>query len=536
MPRRRVTVPVGPWPGGVNTRDHERLLQDGEATEIINWDVEDNGALVPRRGWYQTDTGYAKAWPLCIYVANSDNSRAICSLEVVATTSAQEAKFFYTAGPVPSVSMLKNQASAEIQRAGRFVTGFLYNGKIYFVPDTGAGIAAGVGFYKTDTTYGGASDDPVDVASMPAGKFSWVMNDRAFIFNPRNGRLYWSKATDATTWLTSGSGTPGVDEGGYVDIDPNDNPFLDCVVVHDTVYFIRMDKIYTFRFSSDPSTDGQVSQIANGEGAVAGCAYNNNLVLVTPRGLFYFQNGYYTLITDKVKFTDAQGELMAMSEYNEVSVIDHTLVATLLTGDSTTIEYGEPSSLEPVYYRTVAVNMHTGAASMYEGTANIFTPYGKALSDGKYTYRMAKQTNDTTQHAYVIAIPHERDFYNNVGGREDYYSLTTKLYDFGMTRSVWKRLRTATIDYELGADRVDQNVTVTLASETESDGTQGDVDSPVLTTGVMGRIRTPNVRFRTLQVTVASTGGGVNTDDGTVRLRQLLLLLSVGEFEEFQAV
>lgn len=523
MPRQRRLVKIGPWPGGMNQKDDVRTLPDSQAYAIYNWDVEDNGALVPRRGWYQTNTTVQKAFPLCIYVASNDNSRLIASRVVNTGAGTESSKFFYTSGPAPSILTLKTAAAADIQRDGMFVTGFLYDGKIYFVPTNEAGQAAGVGFYRGST----ADGDPVDVAAMPGGRWSWVMNDRAFIFHPRKGRLYWSKATDATTWLTSGiSPTPGEDVGGYVDIDPNDNPFLDCIVVHDTVYFIRMDKIYTFRFSSDPSTDGQVNQIANSEGAVAGCAYNNQLVVVSNKGLFYFTNGYFTLITDKVRFTDAQGVNAVQYEYNGLLAIDHTIIC------SQVVDIAPIGDLTSANFRTYAVNMRTGAVSEYLADGGVLTPYGKALSDGKWTYRFAKAEDALTNQAYVIAIPHERNYFGNVGAKDDYYGIVTKMYDFDTTRSFWKRLRNINIDFEIEFDRSNTNGDLTLLYEDSASGFQGNEADITLVGDDMGRAVTVNSRFRTLQIMLEFAGGAGNTSWGRVKLRQFLASISVGEFEE----
>lgn len=490
-------VSIGPWPDGLNERDDPAEISDTELTSLINLDVEDTGTLIPRRGWEEVSvSGALKLTPLGIYTSQFNNPKAIFAKATNINSGSETTQFFSLDGT--ALTDVRNASSVVITRPGLFAATFNMNKKIYFVPDWRSG-AVGNAFELTnvvDTT-------PTNVPAIPVGQWAFVMNDRAFVFNPDIGRLYWSKATDPTIWAAP--------DGGYVDIDPSDNPFTDCVVVRTTAYFLRSDGIYAFTFSSDPGIDGSVSEIANSEGAVRGFAYQNELFLITPRGLFRFVGGYMSLVSDKVTL-GVQTGLASTSDYNGVSVIEHT--AWIRSWDGVQMSH-------------VAFNLRTGSASRYT-QSNLIDIRGKSISDTKYTYLCS--TNK------VAIMTNQRSKYRTTAGGKSFgYSFQTKRFSF-TSRLVFKRIMSWLVDYHSGANFYDgDNGTKFYFKVNAGPGYDYQTyfygTAIVTNVGSSGRVDTKSARFKDIQFGLqASQMGAVNPTgvgaDAGVNVRGIVVYIA----------
>lgn len=480
MPRGKSALALGPWPGGINQRDDPSEISDNELVDIVNFDVESTGALIPRRGWREVATSAAVlSRPLTVFYNVLAQPKAVFARVTNINPGTEASSFFNIYQNTYNDN--RNVAGVVYSRTGLFNTAFNYNKVVYFVPDSRSQ-AAPVGFSLTDM----ANRDPVNIASMPRGRFSFVMNDRAFIFDPDMGRLYWSKATDPTVWINP--------DGGWVDIDPSDEPFTDCVVVRTTAYFIRSNGIYAFTFSSDPGIDGAVVTLSNSEGATLGAAYQNELILATPRGIFKFLNGYLSLITDKVNLNVVPGPA-SYSDNNGMSVIEHTLWARIWDG---------------VKVNHFAVNLRTGAVSRYDHT-NVKDAYGKSVSDAQFTYIY----NGTG----ISVITNKRSATTVTAGGKDFgYGFTTKRFTMG-TRLVWKRLINWLVDYNTGPQFHDGNGATKFFVRSAA---VGEFSTQTIYTGAAtvtsdskeGRIDTPSLRFKDVQFGLQSVQAGNNNPAG----------------------
>lgn len=481
MPRGKGAMLIGPWPGGINQRDDPSEISDAELVDIVNFDVEVTGALIPRRGWQEivATAPVAKITPLAIYYNYLNQPKAFFARATNINPGTEATSFFNISQNVYIDN--KNAAGAVFSRTGLFASAFMMNDRIYVVPDHRSQ-AAPVGFALNDMT----NQDPVNIAAIPAGQFSFVMNDRAFIFNPLLGKLYWSKATDPTIWTSP--------DGGYVDIDPNDEPFTDCIVVRTTAYFIRSNGIYAFTFTADPGIDGIVATLANSEGAAMGVPYQNELILATPRGIFKFLNGYMTLITDKIKLSIITGPY-SYDDKNGMSVIEHTLWVRVWDG---------------VKINHIAVNLRTGAVSRYDHT-NVKEAYGKSVSDSQYTY---------LYNGVGISVVTNQRLPTSVtaGGKDFGYSFVTKRLTLG-TRMIWKRLISWLVDYNTGAQFHDGNnltkffTRISAAGEFSQQTTYTGL-ATVSADSKEGRIDTPSLRFKDVQFGLQSVQAGNNNPAG----------------------
>lgn len=499
MARGKNALILGPWPGGINQRDDPTEIADTELVDIVNFDVESTGALIPRRGWKEVavTAPALKITPLTVFYNYLAQPKAIFARATNINAGAEATSFFNLYETLYSDN--KTAAGANISRTGLFNTAFNYNKKIYFVPDNRSQ-AAGVGFSLNDVS----NQDPVNVAAMPAGRFSFIMGDRAFIFNPDTGRLYWSKATDPTVWASP--------DGGFVDVEPSDEPFTDCVVARNTVYFVRSNGIYAFTFTSDPGIDGNITTLTNSEGAIIGVAYQNELILCTPRGIFKFLNGYLTLLTDKVDFGLITGP-PSYSDNNSMTVIEHTLWVSTFNG---------------LVMKHLAVNLRTGAVSRYDYT-NVSGIIGKSISDARYTYF-------STGDAVAVVTNQRSDTAVTAGGKDFGYSFTTKRLTLG-TRLMWKRLINWLVDYNTGVEFHDGNDATKFFVRV---GTQGEFDEQDIYTGQAkvsadskeGRIDTPSLRFKDVQFGLQSVqAGNVNPNgvdaDAGITVRGMMVTYSV---------
>jgi hypothetical protein len=505
MSRGKTALIVGPWPAGMNTRDDPSELLETELADVVNLDIESTGALIPRRGWQEVAVSAPskKIVPLLIYYNYQNVSRALFARVINDGAGTEQTSFFNITNT--AYADQKNVAGANIVRTGLFSTAFTYatpgagGGSIYFVPDHRSQ-ASPVGF-RLDSL---ANQDPVNVAAIPKGQFSFILNDRAFVFNPYFGRLYWSKAADPTVWAAP--------DGGWVDIDPSDEPFTDCVLVRTTVYLIRGNAIYSFNFTSDPGIDGNVSKLANSEGAIMGTAYQNELYLVTPRGLFKFLNGYMTLVSDKVVLGVITG-VPSYSDLNGMTVIEHTL--WIRSWDGTTLKH-------------VAFNLRTGACSRYNH-ANLTDIVGKSISDTQYTYL------SSSDYSKVCVVTNQRSNTKvTAGGKDMGYGFTTKRISMG-SRLIWKRLISWLVDYNTRPQFHDNNTTKFFAKA----GASTSFDTQVTYTGQAavssassdGRIDTKSLRFKDLQLGMqtnqqgSANPAGVNADAG-ITVRQIMLFYS----------
>ncbi len=119
-----------------------------------------------------------------------------------------------------------------------------YQNFYYFIQSSAGG--AGATGYKVTATPASTTV----LANIPFGERAAVIKDRMFVYSNVEHRLYWSKATDFTTWAAP--------NGGFVYIDEMN----DFVVVHDTIFIFNSTSIYTFSFEGDPA-NGTVQLLTN---------------------------------------------------------------------------------------------------------------------------------------------------------------------------------------------------------------------------------------------------------------------------------
>lgn len=484
-------------------------MSDGYLVDCVNFDIEETGSLIPRRGWEEVavTAPALKISPLTVYYNYLNHPKAVFARATNIGAGTEATSFFQITGKV--LTDLKNVAGAVFSRTGLFATAFNMDGKLYFVPDNRSQ-ATPVGFSLNDLS----NQNPVSIATMPAGQFSFVLNDRAFIFNPLIGRLYWSKATDPTVWIAP--------DGGWVDVDPSDEPFTDCVVVRTTAYLIRGNGIYAFSFSSDPGIDGAVVGLANSEGAVMGAAYQNELYLATPRGLFKFLNGYMSLVSDLITLGLAPG-VPAYSDNNGMTVIEHTL--WIRSWDGTKVTH-------------VAFNLRTGSATRYDHT-NLSEIYGRSVSDTESTY--------LSTGSKIAVINNKRTSTTvTANGKSFAYSFLTKRSSTVYSprnrrpfsaRLLWKRLVSWLVDYNAGTQFADGNgltkffVKVNASNDFRSQDTYVG-SHPVSNQSLSGRVDTPSLRYKDFQFGLQSVQAGytnpagVNADAG-LTIRSLAINYSV---------
>jgi hypothetical protein len=324
---------IGPWPGGVNLRDADLAPEQMPATQLqflLNLDVESSGVLRPRLGcrfagstaMYAIISGGAGG-PAFSLLGTFDSSAASLALVSVYTgTTANTSSFFYSSKPDSTVTG-DWTAMPGGTLTGRFSTTVQYQGFLYLVPDAAAGGVAASGRRRADPTTGAWSA----VAAIPQGDTGTMLRERMFVVDQAANRVYYSKATDPTTWAAP--------DGGSFDVNPGDGQRIQAVaVVNSQLYIFKRSRTYLFTFTADPALDGQLTLISDQLGADDATTWENGIICVNQSGVYRLLNNYFSRM-DELAPAGPFGNNLATLRPQVVLENDNLIVRTRLVSGFT---------------------------------------------------------------------------------------------------------------------------------------------------------------------------------------------------------
>lgn len=279
--RGKSILTIGPWPVGLNRRDERSAQMSGDAKQLrwcLNFDVLDTGVLQSRLGCRKvlsTAPVYGGVWiDLIGSVLHTDRSLyGVVAKRLAGPTST----FYYTRDPETPSTGFNLIATAQ---TGVFTDVVQYNSILYFVQAVGG---AGTAQSRTSLSAGGWTAQP----NIPKGDQAFFVKDRMFVVDWAASTLYWSKATDPTTWAAP--------DGGSVLISPGDGEVITKVVfINNSIYIFKRNKTFLFTFNTDPSVDGQNVPLSTVRGAHDALVYNNEIYIVNDQSVFKLVNNFFT--------------------------------------------------------------------------------------------------------------------------------------------------------------------------------------------------------------------------------------------------
>lgn len=457
-------VRVGPWPQGINLLDDGRDLEEGQLLTCLNFDVDNTGLLVPRRGFRgvtlpargKIPTGANMgSYFLCGQATLKNETYPRCVL--AAWTQATNTTVF---------SFVRDPSIADtadgISVPGQFRAVVSYLDKFWYVPAQ----ATAVGF-STPTeipTLG----TKTDVSAIPFGDQAIILKDRLFVIRKATSEIYFSKVSDFTIWAAP--------DGGLIKVNPGDNqPITKVVSLNNQLIIFKRDSTFVLSYSANPVTDGTLRQVSADQGAADAITYNNEIYCYNERSVFKFVNGFFSDIGLQLNMTNRDKIDVAALITAGLSVVGKTLVFGRTPAGNV---YG--------------MNLDTGAWTMYKATSvpSLVSNNVASRSSGLGT---AVFFGDGGNEVYYCAVARSGTQISdtNFAGTTNVlpeYEFRTKEYDFDDAQS-WKRAHAWYFEYT--SNVANHGGT----SETYINGSRNN-DTPDLT-GLIGGGTVKSYRFKT---------------------------------------
>lgn len=145
--------------------------------------------------------------------------------------------------------------------------------------------------------------------NLPGSQVALVWRDRVFAWD--GNYLWWSKATDPTTWAAP--------DGGFVRTDGSGG-VVDLFLFQDVLYVIGTRKIWTLTFTTDPSVDGYLRLLIDKVAVTGAALVSGRIYLLCGDGLYQLSNGYLVpTLKNKIEIPPGFGVsflyLMSVGEY-----------------------------------------------------------------------------------------------------------------------------------------------------------------------------------------------------------------------------
>lgn len=469
-------IKVGPWPGGLNQIEDIDLIQDNQLSKIINFDVDNSGSLVARRGLtycslqVNTATDTMLLMGSVIIQGEAAVRTMVGRVRFTSPNYSTQFRLFSnpaTPGTTFAPMILDNEAP------GRYGSVVQYQDKFWYVPYDSLSVGRSSPSLKANTL--------TTVSAMPYGDYGFILKDRMFIVRKAASEIYFSKATDFTVWSAP--------DGGVIKVNPGDSKVITKVVVlNNQIIIFKRNETYILSFNNSPTGDGVLRQVSPDQGAIDAITYNNEIYCFDARSVFKFVNGYFQNIGMQLNLQE-QGSLDRVQfEKGKIHVVGNTLIVGIA---------------HPFDQTAFAMNLDTGAWSEYE----VDLQFAGIFSSGSITGRgdqVGRYVLFGDQRPELYAMLVER---NASGGHNDFnefgaavgvrYEVQTKAYDFN-DFSVWKRLHNWYADvifpsaYVFGKFFIDVNPRRSISSETGED--RYETNAAV---GLQGPSK--SVRFRSLR-------------------------------------
>lgn len=345
-------VKIGPFVGGVNTYSGPSAIQDNEAVEILNMDVDLDGSLVGRPGIfsYTTAPKTGRSHILGTYRSKTDDVYIIYAFE---------------AGGIYAMHSV-TRAWTTIQSTGSYSDVVQYNDKLWIVQ------------YPSGILQGGGSWDPVGgysaIAAMPRGYSACIYKERMFIAASVNSdttsinRMKFSNPSNPGAWTSTD--TLDVAAGDGQDI-------LSLYVYDNSIVIFKSDSTYIFAYESQP-TKGQVQIVSSTIGVnnnFCVVEYENSMFVMHESRVYRIANWNWELANVKIPFVYRNTNSSSVPDGSSVSVIGNRIVCRYYdnyyvlgtkTGAWVTWEFADGDTIFPTdFTRSPNVDPVAGAESYY---------------------------------------------------------------------------------------------------------------------------------------------------------------------------
>lgn len=450
-------VKIGPWPKGINLLDQADQLEDQQLAECVNLDVDNTGILVPRRGVTPVQIKHTGAFTMAGTVTLK--GEAAPRAAIFAYNAPNTIFAFYSNPDTGSSSAITGAT-----QSGKYSAVVPYLDKLWYIPAD----AASQG--KSSSAESATITTLTAVAAMPWGDQAIILKDRLFIVRKAENKIFYSKATDFTTWAEP--------DGGFVQVQPGDNqPITKVVSLNNQLVIFKRDQTYILSYTSNPKTDGVLRQVSADQGAIDAITFNNEIYTYNSRSVFKFVNGFFSDIGIQLDLP------------NRDNIDGSTAVEAKLTVIGKTLLFGKTPA-----GNTYAMNLDTGAWATYEFVDNVSFGGGSVFS--RSSIGTAHFFGEGTTNMYYMAVKREMNRTTDavaVGTvRCPAYRFKTKEFNFE-DGEAWKRLFSWRLDATVVA-------LGTAESETYVNGTK--VSSSTDITDLIGSGSHVSTRFRGLALGV----------------------------------
>lgn len=356
-------VRIGPFVGGMNTYSGPSAIADNEAVELLNVDIDLDGAIKSRPPveTFSPPISNQASHVIGIY-------RSITDVVYIIYAFDSNVYAFDTSSQT-WVSIVAATATACVQ----------YNDKLYIV------------LKPSGTTQGGGKWDPtggyVAIAAMPRGFDACIYKERMFISASRNGdetsinRVKFSNPANPEAWT-------GTDT---FDVAAGDGQDIMALFVYDSqIVVFKTDSTYVFAYETSPSK-GLVQIVSSTIGANnkhSVVEYENNLFVMHESNVYRISNWNWEHANIKVPFTYSNIHSVGLEFASSISILGNRLFCRyydkyytigLKTGAWTVWEFDGYTISEFVTSPTVDVT--TGKAMSYAGSYENTTLYLYKFND-----------------------------------------------------------------------------------------------------------------------------------------------------------
>lgn len=359
-------VRIGPFVGGMNTYSGPSAIGDNEAVEIINLDIDLDGALASRPPVAIETAPVAEA----SHIIGVYRSTLDVVYIIYAFTGSVRA---YNTSDGSWTTIAAVAATACIQ----------YNDKLYIVR---APSGATQGGYKWDPVGGAAA-----IAAMPRGFSACVYKERMFISASRNGdetsinRVKFSNPANPEAWTST----------DYFDASAGDGQDITKLFVFDSgIVIFKTDSTYVFAYESDPSK-GQVQIVSSRIGAnnnFSVIEFENNMFVMHESKVYRISNWNWEHANFKIPFEYNNPYGISIADGSSLSLLNNRLVCRyfsnyyvmgLKTGAWAKWVFGDRKNI----LSNSTFEGNTTGWSAGGGRMDITRPLGAPAVDGIYVMR-----------------------------------------------------------------------------------------------------------------------------------------------------
>lgn len=304
MARLRREFKIGPFSGGLNTRDDPQLLRDNELSAASNVIIDMDGSIKPRPSYRTTSDILGVGGGPDVYrmLGNYDNILVFSRETYTATVSVWACRMgsfdddFPEAGASPFSNTYNTGIPVLTATEGRIVKSIPYAESLLHIHENGVvrlqNITSDLFYDFADIT--GNIPGGVPLAN-PNAVMVW--KDRLF-YAGINGNIYYSAATDAVNFNSPGGGYFRV--GSEPANDTFDTNITSLVVQGDVMYIFKEKSTFAFTFQTDPATDGYLRLITPDAGAIFTAQWKGRIFTVDYYHVSEFSNNRYIDIGSKV--------------------------------------------------------------------------------------------------------------------------------------------------------------------------------------------------------------------------------------------